>query len=178
MKLGLLKETKEVWGNFILNQLQNYTVKDMEFDQGHVLNNMFYIFPSTKDCCETHLESIPDKNAFQISLKGLSTGFNSQQFKFKGSFISLKGAAQVEITNVTLNATFQFLKHKLADGRLVPAFSIIDFGINFPSESLSIVVQGNIETKVSKEFKKVFLYKLKPQIEQGLQLTLKSHMIL
>lgn len=44
MKLGLLKETKEIWANFILNQLSNTMVKDMEFEHGHVLENVFNIF--------------------------------------------------------------------------------------------------------------------------------------
>jgi hypothetical protein len=44
MKLGLLKETKDVWANFILNELSSAMVKDMEFEHGHVLENVFNIF--------------------------------------------------------------------------------------------------------------------------------------
>jgi hypothetical protein len=40
-----------------------------------------------------------------------------------------------------------------------------------------MVVHGNIETKVSHEFKKVFLNKLTSEIEKGMEITLKTRMI-
>ena len=43
MKLGLLKETKEIWANFILSYLASTQIKDIEFDHGHVFENTFTI---------------------------------------------------------------------------------------------------------------------------------------
>lgn len=81
MKLGLLKETKEVWANFILNQLNNYAVKDMKFEQGHVQENTFHIdkLPNETFLYEnTHFESLPENNSFEVSIHGLQVGFTSQ----------------------------------------------------------------------------------------------------
>ena len=81
MKLGLLKETKEAWANFILNQLASTEVKDMEFEHGHVFENVFTILQpldggSIYD--KTHLETDHRNNTIGVSIKGLRVCFTSQ----------------------------------------------------------------------------------------------------
>jgi hypothetical protein len=107
----------------------------------------------------------------------MRVGFTSQSFKFKGTFIFLKGATQIDISDVVLNTTFKVETQQLSDGRKVPAFSIADFKIGFPDEQMSILIQGNIETKVSQKFKKVFLSELAGQIEEGLKISLQTRLI-
>ena len=43
MSLEMLKETKEVWANMILNELSRIAVKDLIFEEGMVGDNKFYI---------------------------------------------------------------------------------------------------------------------------------------
>lgn len=94
-------------------------------------------------------------------MNDLTLGFLSQQFKFKSSFITLKGAVDVRCNQVQMNTTFKAERQTLADGRKVLAFSVSQFQMDIPSDHISIVVHGNIGTMVSHEFKKVFLNKLK-----------------
>lgn len=121
-----------------------------------MLDNNFNIFPVGKDKTiyqKTHLTTDHENNTFTVSIEGLTNGFTAQQFKFKGSFISLKGATQIAMNDVMMNTTFKMENQTLADGRRVPAFSVADFSLIFPDDSIGILIQGNIETKVSKSFK-------------------------
>lgn len=77
----------------------------------------------------TQLDVDQTNNTVKISIKGMRIGFTSQQFKFKGTFIFLKGATQIDISEVVLNTTFKVETQNLADGRKVPAFSVADFRI-------------------------------------------------
>ena len=43
MSLDMLRETKEVWANMILNELSRIAVKDLIFEEGMVADNKFYI---------------------------------------------------------------------------------------------------------------------------------------
>lgn len=75
-----MKETKEIWANFILNQLSNTAVKDMEFEHGHVLENIFNIFQPTQPQSiydNTHLETDHTNNTLHLSIKGMRVGFTS-----------------------------------------------------------------------------------------------------
>ena len=105
-------------------------------------------------------ESVPSQNGFKIGISELTLGFLSQQFKFKSSFITLKGAVDVRCNQVQMNTTFKAERQTLADGRKVLAFSVSKFEMDIPHDHISMLVHGNIETKVSHEFKKVFLGKL------------------
>ena len=40
-------------------------------------------------------EQVPAESAFRITLSDITLGFLSQQFKFKSSFMTLKGAVNV-----------------------------------------------------------------------------------
>ena len=80
LKLGLLKETKELWANLILNQLSNTMVKDMEFEHGHVLENMFNIFQPAQPQSiyeNTHLETDHTNHTVMLSIRGMRIGFTS-----------------------------------------------------------------------------------------------------
>lgn len=175
MKTILLQQSQEIWATFILNELKSSSVKDMEYEQGHAQDNQLYI-PLMKGYSmpdSVSLESVPYQNGFKVIISDLTLGFLSQQFKFKSSFITLKGAVDVHCTQVQINTTFRAERQTLADGRKALAFSIFKFDLGIPPEHISMVVHGNIETKVSHEFKKVFLNKLVDPIEKGMEITLK-----
>lgn len=179
MKVGLLEQSQEVWAAFVLNELKSSSVKDMDYDQGHAQDNTLYI-PQVKGSSlqdNVASESIPYQNGFKIIISDLTLGFLSQQFKFKSSFITLKGAVDVRCNAVQMNTTFALERQTLADGRKALAFSVSQFELGIPEDRISMVVHGNIETKVSHEFKKVFLSKLTEQIERGMEITLKTRMI-
>lgn len=59
MSLEMLKETKEVWANMILNELSRIAVKDLIFEEGMVGDNKFYI-------TGVQGESVMDEITFEI----------------------------------------------------------------------------------------------------------------
>jgi len=118
------------------------------------------------------MESVPAKNGFKVGISGLTTGFNSMGFKFKSSFITLKGAVEVQCREVSMNATFRVETQTLSDGRKIMAFGVAHFEMEMPSDKMSMIVHGNIETKVAVQFKNIFVSIVEDEVRKGLETSL------
>lgn len=79
LKISALKETQDVWANFVLNDLKVTAIRDMEFEQGHAQDNSFHITNINGGGLTDNvvLESVPTQNGFKVGISGLTTGFNA-----------------------------------------------------------------------------------------------------
>jgi len=73
-------------------------------------------------------------NAIKLSAKNLRIGFKSSDFNYKLGFIVAEGSVDATISNVTLDVSISLGTQKLADGRMVPNFTVPEVNLSIPKD--------------------------------------------
>lgn len=178
MSLEMLRETKEVWANMILNELSKITVKDLIFDEGMIGDNKFFITGIKGEVMQDITFEIDEhKRSFKLGVKDIDMAFQSNKFRYSSSYVAMKGATDVRCQYVSFNVTIKATKQKLRDGRDVLAFQAVDFDFQIPRSHVSAVVHGNLDVGTAATFKRLFVGKLRDQLEEGMVHALQDELI-
>ena len=66
-------------------------------------------------------------HSFKLGVKDIDMAFQSSKFRYRSSYIAMKGATDVRCRYVSFNVTIKATRQKLADGRDVLAFKATNF---------------------------------------------------
>lgn len=178
MSLEMLRETKEVWANMILNELSKIPVKDLIFDEGMVGDNKFYITGIKGDYMSDITFEIDERQrSFKLGVKDIDMAFQSGKYRYRSSFVAMKGAADVRCQFVSFNVTIKATTQRLKDGRDILAFEVADFDFHLPNKHVSAVVHGNLDVATAATFKRLFVGPLKDTLEKGMVHALQGELI-
>ena len=103
--------------------------------------------------------------------------FQSSKFRYRSSYIAMKGATDVRCRYVSFNVTIKATRQKLADGRDVLAFKATDFDFKIPRKHVSATVHGNLEVGTAATFKRLFVGTLRDKLEEGMVHALQDELI-
>jgi hypothetical protein len=80
----MLRETKEVWANMIMNTLSKIPVKDLIFDEGMVGDNQFFVTGVKGDVADDITFEIDERqHSFKIGVKDIEMAFQSNKFRYR-----------------------------------------------------------------------------------------------
>lgn len=103
--------------------------------------------------------------------------FQASKFRYRSSYIAMKGATDVRCRYVSFNVTIRATRQKLADGRDVLAFKATNFDFKIPRKHFSATVHGNLEVGTAATFKRLFVGKLRDKLEEGMVHALQDELI-
>lgn len=125
-------------------------------------DNKFYITGLQGDeMQDVTFEIDQHDHSFRLGVKDIDMAFQSSKFRYRSSYIAMKGATDVRCRYVSFNVTIKAGKQMLADGRAILAFKVTDFEFHIPRKHVSLVVHGNLEVGTAAVFKRLFVGKLR-----------------
>lgn len=141
-------------------------------------DNKFYITGLQGDEMQDVTFEIDQHTAsFKLGVKDIAMAFQSSKFRYRSSYIAMKGAVDVRCRYVSFNVTIKATRQKLNDGRDVLAFKVMDFDFKIPRKHVSATVHGNLEVGTAATFKRLFVGKLRDKLEEGMVHALQDELI-
>lgn len=169
MSLEMLRETKDVWANMVLTVMSKLPVPDLIFDEGMVGDNRLYITGLQGDeMQDVDFEIDEHARSFKLGVKDINMAFQSNKFRYRSSYVAMKGAVDVRCSYVSFNVTIKAAKQRLDSGRDVLAFKVTDFEFKIPPKHVSVVVHGNLDVPTAATFKRLFVGKLRDKLQDGM----------
>lgn len=141
-------------------------------------DNKFYITGLQGDeMQDVTFEIDQHDHSFKLGVKDIDMAFQSSKFRYRSSYIAMKGATDVRCRYVSFNVTIKATRQKLADGRDVLAFKATNFDFKIPRKHVSATVHGNLEVGTAATFKRLFVGKLRDKLEDGMVHALQDELI-
>mmetsp|Transcript_1924 Transcript_1924/g.3333 ORF Transcript_1924/g.3333 Transcript_1924/m.3333 type:complete len:195 (+) Transcript_1924:32-616(+) len=154
LEVDVLDQAKDVYFDYLLNILKKVEIPDIDFKGGHIYQNSFSIAEQAQN---VRIENVPASNAIKLSIDSLQAYFKSEQLKYKLSILTCKGTVAVDISHFTIEVTIGVTTQKLADGKIVPGFTVSNIKLDLPKDHIKIHIKGNVVAKIADAFKKLFL---------------------
>jgi hypothetical protein len=108
MSLDMLRETKDVWANMVLNVMSKIPVHDLIFEEGMVGDNRLFITGLQGDeMQDVDFEIDEHGHSFKLGVKDINMAFQSNRFRYRASYIAMKGAVDVRCQYVSFNVTIK-----------------------------------------------------------------------
>jgi hypothetical protein len=111
MSLDMLRETKDVWANMVLNVMSKIPVHDLIFEEGMVGDNKLFITGLQGDeMQDVDFEIDEHARSFKLGVKDINMAFQANRFRYRSGYIALKGAVDVRCQYVSFNVTIKATK--------------------------------------------------------------------
>ena len=126
---------------------------------------------------DSDFEIMEHERSFKLGVKDINMAFQANKFRYRTSYIAMKGAVDVKCEYVSFNVTIKLTKQKLNDGRDVLAFKVSEFEFVIPEKHTSVVVHGNLDVPTAETFKRIFVGKLRDNLQAGMVDALQNQLV-
>ena len=123
----------------ILNIVNKISMPDIAIPHGSLTGNSFHVTDAPQD----DLFSPMTNNSIQIQVTDLEAELKVDTLKYDMGFLTATGSALAHISNLTVGVQVGLQNQTLSDGKVVPAFEILNSTVLLPAESINLTLQGS-----------------------------------
>jgi hypothetical protein len=156
----------------VIDSLNKVTIPDVNFKGGYLRDNTLKVTEPTSGVTITPGAA----NDVTLGIANLAAKFHCGHGHYKKSFLSTSFSVDADISKMTVSVDLGLTTQTLANGKVVPAVTVVGTNVNLPKDGISLHIHGDVIAKLADLLKGLFLGTIRDEITSQLKKAIDSEL--